>query len=50
MEKFILRKRAQLKDEIVQNQPCDTEYDKLASLIAAVLTLADEVRQARTKS
>jgi hypothetical protein len=45
----IYRKWAEFKDEIVHASPSTEEYDKLASLVAAVLTLADEVRKAGLK-
>jgi hypothetical protein len=47
MENAILRKWTGYKDEIMKSSPGTEEHDKLASLVAAVLTLADEVRQTR---
>lgn len=48
MEDAIYRKWHEYKDKIVESSvPATEEGDKLASLVAAVLTLADEIRQTR---
>lgn len=50
MERVILKKWHELKDEIMKSSRATEDADNVASLVAAVLTLADEVRQIKTKS
>jgi hypothetical protein len=49
MDSVILRKWLEFKDAIGDGSPSTEEYDKVAALVAAVLTLADEVRKAGLK-